>query len=224
MQHAEGGLWQLNHHASGPLYRLPPELYRLLRLCQIMHGRSDGLFDPALHGSVMDIELADHYRVRKRSDTQLDLGGIAKGYIVDLACMALKSQGAAYGLVDAGGDMRCFGRYDWPITIASPFHASERMKADMLRGNMAIASSCITASSAERGGKSRADIPPRYKEHPVSAHIVHASIRHLSCMMADMLATLCLLNPAKALELLGRGSALICTGDGEWFATGDAVT
>jgi FAD:protein FMN transferase len=40
---------------------------------------------------------------------KIDLGGIAKGYAIDLAARALQDAGAAAGLVDIGGDICVFG-------------------------------------------------------------------------------------------------------------------
>lgn len=50
----------------------------------------------------------------------LDLGGIAKGYAVDLAITAMGEAGATRGLVNAGGDLRVFGDQPLPITIPDP--------------------------------------------------------------------------------------------------------
>lgn len=41
---------------------------------------------------------------------RLDLSGIAKGFAVDRAVQVLQAAGAAYGLVNAGGDLRVFGQ------------------------------------------------------------------------------------------------------------------
>ena len=40
---------------------------------------------------------------------KLDLGGIAKGYAVDKAVEAMQKAGALAAMVDAGGNIRCFG-------------------------------------------------------------------------------------------------------------------
>ncbi len=40
---------------------------------------------------------------------RVDLGGIAKGYAIDKAIEAIQSVGAIGGMVDIGGDIRCFG-------------------------------------------------------------------------------------------------------------------
>jgi thiamine biosynthesis lipoprotein len=56
---------------------------------------------------------------------QLDLGGIAKGYAVDKAVEVMQSRGAIGGMVDLGGDIRCFGaplkgRDHWVIGLQNP--------------------------------------------------------------------------------------------------------
>jgi len=40
---------------------------------------------------------------------KLDLGGIAKGYAIDESIEAMRKAGASAGMVDIGGDIRCFG-------------------------------------------------------------------------------------------------------------------
>jgi len=55
----------------------------------------------------------------------LDLGGIAKGYAVDKAVEAMRRNGALGGMVDIGGDVRCFGtppegRQTWVIGLQDP--------------------------------------------------------------------------------------------------------
>ena len=56
---------------------------------------------------------------------KIDLGGIAKGYAVDKAIEAMMAAGAVGGLVDAGGDIRCFGippagQNNWIIGLQNP--------------------------------------------------------------------------------------------------------
>jgi thiamine biosynthesis lipoprotein len=56
---------------------------------------------------------------------KLDLGGIAKGYAIDLAIDAIKQAGAEGGMVDVGGDIRCFGtpadgKKHWLIGLQDP--------------------------------------------------------------------------------------------------------
>jgi thiamine biosynthesis lipoprotein len=56
---------------------------------------------------------------------RLDLGGIAKGYAVDKAIGAMQKSGALGGMVDVGGDIRCFGtpsrgKKHWLIGLQDP--------------------------------------------------------------------------------------------------------
>jgi thiamine biosynthesis lipoprotein len=56
---------------------------------------------------------------------RLDLGGIAKGYAIDKAIEAMQSHGAVGGMVDIGGDIRCFGaplknKPHWTIGLQNP--------------------------------------------------------------------------------------------------------
>jgi thiamine biosynthesis lipoprotein len=54
----------------------------------------------------------------------VDLGGIAKGYAVDRMVALLQAAGLSAGLVNAGGNLRCWGRKpdgtDWGIGVRHP--------------------------------------------------------------------------------------------------------
>jgi thiamine biosynthesis lipoprotein len=60
---------------------------------------------------------------------EIDLGGIAKGYIVDKTFQFLKSNGIKNGLINAGGDIYCWGFNEkgekWKIGIENPFEESK---------------------------------------------------------------------------------------------------
>ena len=55
---------------------------------------------------------------------KLDVGGIAKGYAIDKSIELLQADGATGGMVDIGGDIRCFGKglehETWRIGIQDP--------------------------------------------------------------------------------------------------------
>jgi thiamine biosynthesis lipoprotein len=55
---------------------------------------------------------------------KLDVGAIAKGYAVDIAMEAMRAQGAVAGMVDLGGNVRCFGPGpaggNWYIGLRDP--------------------------------------------------------------------------------------------------------
>ena len=61
---------------------------------------------------------------------KLDLGGIAKGYAIDKAVEAMRNYGAVGGMVDVGGNIRCFGtppkgKTHWLIGLQDPDVKSE---------------------------------------------------------------------------------------------------
>lgn len=54
---------------------------------------------------------------------QLDFGGIAKGYAIDIACTMLREQGIENAIVNAGGDLRAMGSHaerPWKIAVRAP--------------------------------------------------------------------------------------------------------
>jgi thiamine biosynthesis lipoprotein len=132
-------LARLNH--AGPGRRLPvhPSTATLLRLCRELHRDSCGYFDPALpgRGSVMHWLPAGLGAVIVKRRACVDLGGIAKGYAVDLAVEAMRRAGAINGLVNAGGDLRVFGARAWPIWLRS----SSGAVSELLLRDCALAAS-----------------------------------------------------------------------------------
>ena len=88
-----------------------------------MSEASEGSFDVTLRrqgASFRDLELLPGNRVRSRKPVRLDLGGIAKGFAVDRAVLALKAHGARSGSVNAGGDLRVFGERMQRVSIRLP--------------------------------------------------------------------------------------------------------
>ena len=68
---------------------------------------------------------------------KVDLGGIAKGYGIDLAIEAMRTGGVDGGLVEVGGDIRCFGAKPgggkWRILVKSPFKSADGDSIGVLR-------------------------------------------------------------------------------------------
>ena len=114
---------------------LTSDTVRLLRLAKVLMQSSEATFDCTVggmlvqqgklpnhdalgdllpRGCVQDIELGTHWG-RLQRPVRLTLDGLAKGYAVDLAIRALKSQGVVAGWVNAGGDLRVFGEMTLPV-------------------------------------------------------------------------------------------------------------
>jgi FAD:protein FMN transferase len=83
------------------------------------------------------IRLHDSTAEKLIDGVEVDLGGIAKGYAVDAAVRAMRSAGAAGGLVQCGGDLRVFGDSEdgglWRIGIHDPVSTQPSMLKEQLR-------------------------------------------------------------------------------------------
>ena len=98
---------RFNALAAGESFALQAGSARLLFMASWLHAQSGGLFDISQGSGGWQVTFE---RLHKLSEhTQLDLGGIAKGWAVDRAIAALKHAGAAWACVNAGGDLRVFG-------------------------------------------------------------------------------------------------------------------
>ncbi len=86
---------------------------------------------------------------------QLDLGGIAKGYALDLAGEALRRAGATSGLIDVGGDVLAVGRRPdgkpWRVGIKHPF--TEGIYTVLLLADKAVATSGVQQRFYDIEGK-----------------------------------------------------------------------
>src|SRR5262245_8508312 len=130
---------RMNHYASHGPVKIHPWTRRVLKCAQEFSCKSNGVFDitvgaqlvkldylPRLDsrccsgGSWQDIVLDDDYNVRLRRPVVVDLGGIAKGFAVDRAVEALKNNGVASGIVNAGGDLRIFGPASQLVHVRHP--------------------------------------------------------------------------------------------------------
>jgi len=106
----------------GPLV----ELFRKAKNKQVLPGR-DEIADARSKVGFEKLKLDGRNRTVQFTveGMQLDLGGIAKGYAVDKAVETMQSHGAIGGMVDLGGDIRCFGaplkgRDHWVIGLQNP--------------------------------------------------------------------------------------------------------
>ncbi|MCE5325609.1 MAG: FAD:protein FMN transferase [Planctomycetaceae bacterium] len=149
---AQSQLSQFNNAPVGQAVELSPEIMGLLRTAQEMTKRTGGAFDPtcrpiltlwkqaarekrlptdeqiaaALKKVGWDkISLQEGAAVKLAPSDGVDLGGIAKGYAADMAAKAMQARGVRGGLVNVGGNMRCFGTPkgggQWRIGIRNPF-------------------------------------------------------------------------------------------------------
>ncbi|MHC4497815.1 MAG: FAD:protein FMN transferase [Planctomycetota bacterium] len=106
------------------LWRSPAEANSVPTEAELQQARSKVGYEKLL----LD---ANEISVRFAVDgMRLDLGGIAKGYAIDKAIEAMRKEGALGGMVDIGGDIRCFGvptkgKTHWLIGLQDPNKAQD---------------------------------------------------------------------------------------------------
>ncbi len=144
----------------------------------------------------------------KNPAVKIDLGGIAKGYIVDqIAQMLRDNKNIAHAIIDAGGDMYCLGKNikgrPWQIGIKHPKNKNEILDVLSLT-DMAVATSGNYERFFKVKGKQYSHIIHPQTGFPVSS-IVSVTIIAPSCLMADGIATaVTVLDKKKGLALIAR--------------------
>ena len=166
--------------------------------------------------SFADVELLPGNRVRfHRADVRVDLGGIAKGFAVDQAVVALQRSGVPRGLVNAGGDLRAFGRRPHRIAVRHPENPQAMHYALRLQ-NAALATSAHYFAGRWSPGQTLAPIvDPRTGAR--AERVRSATVRAPSAMLADALTKVVMLAGEDALPVLAhfRADAIFIATDAE---------
>ncbi len=165
--------------------------------------------------------------IKAGSPVWLDLGGVAKGYAVDEAVKVLKEQGVSAGIVNAGGDLKAFGRKPggkrWRIGVQAPDDYQD------LVGVLEIANGAVATSGDyeryfETGGKRYHHILDPGTGYPARSGLRSVTIIASDCLLADALSTaIFVMGPEKGLELVkGRDGvhAVLVLETGEVLTTG----
>lgn len=128
--------------------------------------------------------------IRKKG-LKIDLGGIAKGYIVDKAVSKLKENGINSALINAGGDIYCLGKNKgrpWTLGLRDPEDAAAIIKKEDLV-DLAIATSGDYEQFFEYEGRRFSHLIDPRRGYPVESNIVSVSVIGENCVIADSLAT-----------------------------------
>ena len=213
-------LSRLNRAAARRVVRVHAWTHLVLRRAQKLHAATGGLFDiataPALvrggwlprdgvalprgAATATDILLLIDSRVRFRRPLLLDLGGIAKGFAVDQAVVALRRCGATAGTVNAGGDLRVFGPLPETVHVRLPESPGTLMPVVVVR-DAAVATSAHYFARRQVNGVARAPI-----FHPLCRQLAgearSVTVQARTCWLADALCKVVWLAGAAALPLL----------------------
>lgn len=230
---------KLNQMKGHQIKKISPELERLLYQAQKIVQLSQGNFDPTIEplqqlwrthlkqGTVPSdesiaalgpaigwdkIHFGKGFFSKDHDITRLDLGGIAKGLLVDLLVERLNQAGYEDVFVEWGGEIRASGRHpegrDWKIFISRQGNPNPEMAvAHLSLHNQAIATSGDYQQYWEI--KNSAASPSMPAQSIIYFHIIHpktrrpltirkgtissASVLANECWLADGLATAAML-------------------------------
>ncbi len=233
---ADSDVSRLNRSAHRGSVDVDPHTYAVLEAAARLGEASDGAFDvtvapelvrfgflptaagappPARARGFEAIELLSRHRVRFREPSWIDLGGIAKGYAVDVACATLEAAGVRDYVVNAGGDLRVGA-------CAEVVHVRHPACPQALLGLAALTDTALATSAAYFAGRPGAafDVHPIIEPGTARPARYHGSISVTAsdCTTADALTKVVAVRGSAALPLLKRlgAEARLLAANGEW--------
>ena len=140
---------RVNHLAAGERTSVGPSTLECLVIARHLFELTGGAFDISIGTGLASLELnADDFQVRATTDgVQVDLGGIGKGYAVDLMAELLEEWGLERALVHGGFSSVLAleappGRDGWPLTLSDPAAPSRVLSRVSIR-QMALSASGV---------------------------------------------------------------------------------
>lgn len=234
-------LSRLNRAAGGGPVEVSPELFGLVALARETAAATDGYFDPTvapiieLYGikggtprwpddddvaaalqriGYEKIVLAEDKRAVSFAHPEmvLDLSAIAKGWAVDRAAAAMAEAGATAGIVEAGGEVACFGGgpkagETWRVGIQHPDR--EGLYATFGLASGACATSGGYAQRFEADGHKFSHLFDPHTGRPVEG-AAGVTVVAATCAPADAWATALAVMPAGEIGRLLKPAAPAC--------------
>jgi thiamine biosynthesis lipoprotein len=221
---------RFNNWKSTEPFECSDMLWHLLQWCDLFYTISCGAFDPTVEPletlwiekleqgttpSTDDlshlppvgwhqVQLQEKNVVRKsHPDLQLDLGGIAKGYAVDLLVERLSSFNLHSIYVEWGGEIRVQGPHPegrpWKIGISSPVAPSRPLRVVELQ-DASLATSGdyyqywdVLHSAEKKRFFHVFDVKALKPMEVTEKSIISATVQHETCLVADAIATILLM-------------------------------
>lgn len=195
-------LYRINRDSHVKPVRIHPWTAQVLSTAQAVHRESIGIFNCGVgqrlveagllpkhchkehvFGGIEHIQFMEPHLVHSDLPLCLDLGGIAKGFAVDVAVQTLQAQGIEQGSVNAGGDFRVFGNQAQAIHIRNPAQPHELFHLGALQEGAIATSSLYFARRASQSLS--------YMVHPRSQQLIDFSPSYSviakECIYADAL-------------------------------------
>lgn len=234
----DSDIYKLNH-ATGDI-KVDKETVLLLKKSMEFAELSGGLFDitvcsatdlwdfeegiipnsAALHSAVEKIgykNIVINGNTVNTGNSQIDLGGIAKGYIADKVKEYFVSKGVKTATVNLGGNVLIMGDDYSTVGIRNPFSDDIQIKL-LLKNTSAVTSGTYERCFEKDGIKYHHILNPK-TGYPIDSDLVSVTVINESSTDADALSTTCLLfgfcDALKLIENRADTEAVFITVDGQ---------
>lgn len=216
---------RINRAQIGTSLECDPQTVEVLAAARRLYMETGGLFDISIAprlvrfgylpanpaerlrlfgGRSDDIQIVAEDRVTLTRRVMIDLGGIAKGYAVDCAIGILQAIDVPSAMVNAGGDLRCYGAQPWPVQLRE---ADGGLGEEIPLQNRAIASS---ANRLTRRRKLTGIVTPHIGPDRSPVRIDQTiSVVADCCMTADAMTKVAMTNRQLANNLLERSGGYV---------------
>jgi len=244
---ADSDLARVNRAASGRCVRVAPETFAVLELAHTVSKFSSGVFDvtvapllvargilpppaqtdanvftsnarpPDPEACWSDVLLEPPDTVRIRRPLWIDLGGIAKGFAVDLAASEMALAETASWQINAGGDLRVGGPTTQLIALKVPVLASPTLTRDM-RPFIELQNGSLASSACS-------ETPVHFlgQDHAVIVAPGFVSVVAKQCAIADALTKVVLAKGKQSESVLAAfdASAYFYSPEAGWWISGN---
>jgi thiamine biosynthesis lipoprotein len=141
---------------------------------------------------------------------EVDLGGIAKGWIAEQAALILGRYATAC-VVDAGGDMFMVGLPDgleqWPVVLEDPLHP-DRVLTSIKVDPGGVATSTVTKRVWKQAGKNRHHIIDPRTHEPAESEWISVTVAAPHAYEAEVFAKALLIAGPQEAEEIAHNSGL----------------
>lgn len=222
MYNETSDVYRINSAKAGEEISVFPDTYEVLQTAQKIAKESDGAFDitvaplTALWNFTAEnptvpteeeikeclnfvgyenIILKDGKVIKKKAETQIDLGGIAKGYAGDKAKEVAEKFNLTGGIIDLGGNIICFGENPkseykiWRVGIQIPFSPTGTYEKTIDIKKGAVVTSGNYQRYFEKDGEIYHHIIHPKTGYPHKADYDSVTVAMESSLIADCLAT-----------------------------------
>ena len=220
---AYGSIGKINAAAGKKSVIVTPQAFSLLERAIEIGKKTNGIFDISI-GTVTILpyyyrqkaskekkQLVDYTKIRLEPKTQtvflpqkgmaLDVGGLAKGSIIDAAAETIRKYGIRTALIEGNGDFFCYGEKIWRIGIQDPRSSELLGVIEVKNAGVCGSGDYYQYSEDENGERNHHILNPKNLES-ARASIGVTTIAP-TAELADALATtLFITGPQKGIKLL----------------------